>query len=66
MVWAALDGELKFVVIKEKLLGRTWTEDGKMQEYPREQVDWPQAFREEGYGQRLATVRTPLKAAALD
>ena len=37
-----------------------------MQEYLREQVDWPQAFPEEEYAQRLAKVRSALKAAGLD
>jgi Xaa-Pro dipeptidase len=37
-----------------------------MQEYLREQVDWPQAFPEEEYGQRLAKVRSALSAAGLD
>jgi len=37
-----------------------------MQEYLREQVDWPQAFPEEEYGQRLSKVRSALKAAGLD
>ena len=37
-----------------------------MQEYLREQVDWPQAFPEEEYGQRLAKVRSALKDAGLD
>ncbi len=37
-----------------------------MQEYLREQVDWPQAFPAEEYGQRLAKVRSALKTAGLD
>jgi len=37
-----------------------------MQEYLREHVDWPQAFPEEEYAQRLAKVRRALKAAGLD
>jgi len=37
-----------------------------MQEYLREQVDWPQAFPEEEYAQRLSKVRSALKAAGLD
>ena len=37
-----------------------------MQEYLREQVDWPQAFPDEEYGQRLAKVRRALKAVGLD
>ena len=37
-----------------------------MQEYPRANVDWPQAFPEAEYGQRLAKVRSALRAAGLD
>ena len=37
-----------------------------MQEYLREQVDWPQAFPEEEYAERLTKVRASLAADGLD